>query len=157
MLRLLSEMFFDHETCHGPSLVCSSDLSRYDPFLESVCIIALSHVDSESHLLNQYRMRYGEAFPWIAFLLTTVTRFLLILIAILILRLFLMIILQKQDISRAVFSNLRIFPNYQQFTIDISHNSTCFKDLLDLRAYFQQSILAQMKNLPFIHRILNPI
>ncbi len=58
MLPLLSEMFFDHETCPGPWLVCSSGLSRVDPFLGSVCIIALSHVDSESHLLNQCRMRY---------------------------------------------------------------------------------------------------
>jgi len=62
MLPLLSEMFFDHETCSGLSLVCSFGLPRVDPFLELVWIIALSHVDSESHLLNQYRMRYRGHF-----------------------------------------------------------------------------------------------
>jgi hypothetical protein len=62
MLPLLSEMFFDHETCPGPSLVCSSGFPRFDPFLGLVWIIALSHVDSESHLLSQYRMRYGGHF-----------------------------------------------------------------------------------------------
>jgi hypothetical protein len=51
-------MFFDPETCPGPSLVCSSGLPRVDPFLGSVLIIALSHVDSKSHLLKQYRTRY---------------------------------------------------------------------------------------------------
>ena len=59
---LLSKMLFDHETGPGPSLVYSCDLSRFDPFLESVCIIALSYVDSEFHLLNHYRMRYRRHF-----------------------------------------------------------------------------------------------
>ncbi len=106
LLQLLSEMFFDHKICPGPSLVCSSDLSRFYPFLDSVCIIALSHVDSESHLLNQYPMCYRGSFHRLPSLPTTVARLLLILIAISILRLFLIIILQKQDISSALFSNL---------------------------------------------------
>ena len=55
-------MFFDHEICHGPLLVRSSDLSRYYPFFGSVRIIAVSHINSQSNLLNQYRMRHGGAF-----------------------------------------------------------------------------------------------
>ena len=56
-------MFFDHEMCPGPSLVCSSGLPRVYPFLESVWIVALSHIDSESHLLGQYRIRCSGHFP----------------------------------------------------------------------------------------------
>ncbi len=52
MPPLLSEMFFDQETCPGLSLVCSSGLPRVDPFFGLVWIIALSHIDSESNLLN---------------------------------------------------------------------------------------------------------
>ena len=63
MPPLLSGMFFDHETCPGPSLVSSSGLSRVDPFLGSVWIIVLSRVDFESHSLYQYRMRYRGHFP----------------------------------------------------------------------------------------------
>lgn len=32
-----------------------------------------------------------------------------------------------------LYSNLGVFPSYQQFTIDISHNSICFNNLLDLK------------------------
>jgi hypothetical protein len=49
---LLSEMFFDHETRPGPLLVRSSGLPLVDPFLGSAWIIASSHIDSESNVLN---------------------------------------------------------------------------------------------------------
>ena len=51
-------MFFAPVTSRDFSLVCSSGLPSGDPFLSSVLIIALSHVDSEPHLPNQYRMRH---------------------------------------------------------------------------------------------------
>ena len=46
-------MFFDHETCSGPSLVCFSCLPRVDPFLYLVWIIALENYQCPIHFSVQ--------------------------------------------------------------------------------------------------------
>jgi len=59
-----------------------------------------------------------------------------------------MIAVQPMIVKGKTPSNLGVFPTYQQFTIDICHNSICFNDLLDLKVLLLTLNIGPNKKFP---------